>query len=534
MQSATADKRYKQSAFANRIYMENKETMALRLKIELTDKIDETTWRWRRAEAKEPRGSLDASLLYEGAKIGDRVEAIVEKSIDGTTIISVTPPQSATAKKHETIEIEARKVTNLTTVERAVRGGERKGGRGEDRRNKPRPEGEGATGDRSKRRPKREGDTTATGDATKRRERRERPAGAERPAPKPKVVKEKVRLTPARVHRDSLLAELSEHQKPIAEFIFEGGMPRVREEIAKQQDQSGDTLLKLAEEIYPKCELAIWRDRADAAIAIADGISIRDIKAVVVSGERLVGADEELKAVLEKLKEISAKRRESLENEWVTEIGELLADKKSIKAVWRSNYAPDNGSKLPEDLLAELAAKASDTLSATASNEIYSQMLNALNLSPIRKMVKPTALPANATEELLTQAREISGRIPAFAELLGLKVPPPPRAPRRKIGETQDSTVKEAQPTVSTQPEASAEVAVDTDSTKQLEQTEQVEEVAQDATPAATAQEESAAPEAIATEAEVEPEVTEAVEAVESSAAIDVAAPEEEAETTAE
>ncbi len=452
-----------QITYANRIYMENKETMALRLKIELTDKIDDTTWRWRRAEAKEPRGSLDASLLYEGAKIGDRIEAIVEKTIDGTTIISVTPPPSASAKKHETIEIEARKVTNLTTVERAVRGGDRKGGRGDERRNKPRAEGESASGDRPKRRPRREGDApTASGDPTKRRERRERPAGAERPAPKPKVVKEKVRLTPARVHRDSLLAELSEHQRPIAEFIFEGGMPRVREEIAKQQDQSGDTLLKLAEEIYPKCELAIWRDRADAAVAISAGISIRDIKAVVVSGERLVGADEALKSILDQLKEISTKRRETLENEWVTEIRELLADKKSIKAVWRSNYAPDNGSKLPDDLLTELAAKASDTLGANASNEIYSQMLNALNLSPIRKMVKPTSLPANATEELLTQAREISGRIPALAELLGLKVPPPPRAPRRKIGDGQESAPKETPVAVVSEASEAIETPVET------------------------------------------------------------------------
>ncbi len=449
---------------ATRIYMENKETMALRLKIELTDKIDDTTWRWRRAEAKEPRGSLDASLLYEGAKIGDRIEAIVEKTIDGTTIISVTPPPSASVKKHETIEIEARKVTNLTTVERAVRGGDRKSGRGDERRNRPRAEGDAVSGERPKRKPRREGEApSATGDATKRRERRERPAGAERPAPKPKVVKEKVRLTPARVHRDSLLAELSEHQRPIAEFIFEGGMPRVREEIAKQQDQSGDTLLKLAEEIYPKCELAIWRDRADAAIAIADGITIRDIKAVVVSGERLVGANEELKAVLEQLKEISSKRRETLENEWVTEIRDLLTDKKSIKAVWRSNYAPDNGSKLPEDLLTELAAKASDTLSATASNEIYSQMLNALNLSPVRKMVKPSALPANASEELLTQAREISGRIPALAELLGLKVPPPPRAQRRKIGDGKEATSKEEPTTTPPEAVANAEAVVESD-----------------------------------------------------------------------
>ncbi|MDA8196948.1 MAG: hypothetical protein M0019_07070 [Actinomycetota bacterium] len=431
--------------------------MALRLKIELTDKIDDSTWRWRRAEAKEPRGSLDASLLYEGAKIGDRVEAIVEKTIDGTTIISVTPPQGAAVKKHETIEIEARKVTTLTTVERAVRGGDRKGSKGDGKRSKPRSEGDSGQNDRSKRRPRRDGEegASANSEAPKRRERRERPAGAERPAPKPKVAKEKVRLTPARVHRDSLLAELSEHQKPIAEFIFEGGMPRVREEIAKQQDQSGDTLLKLAEEIYPRCEIAIWRDRADAAIAIADGITIRDIKAVVVSGERLVGANEDLKAILEQLKEISTKRRDTLENEWVTEIRELLADKKSIKAVWRSNYAPDNGSKLPDDLLTELAQRASDTLGANASNEIYSQMLNALNLSPIRKMVKPTALPANASEELLTQAREISGRIPALAELLGLKVPPPPRAPRRKIGGEEQSATNVAT-TPSNTPEAAA------------------------------------------------------------------------------
>src|SRR5438093_5232714 len=72
--------------------------MARRIEIELTSARDDGTWTWRAAGAKQPKGVLDAKLLYEGAKVGDVVRADAEFEIDGITVIAVLPPKSKRAE----------------------------------------------------------------------------------------------------------------------------------------------------------------------------------------------------------------------------------------------------------------------------------------------------------------------------------------------------------------------------------------------------------------------------------------------------
>src|SRR3954467_11710123 len=77
--------------------------MSRRIDIELTSSRDDGTWTWRAAGAKQPKGVLDADLLYPGAKTGDVVRAEAEFEIDGITVISVMPPK---AKRSEPERLE--------------------------------------------------------------------------------------------------------------------------------------------------------------------------------------------------------------------------------------------------------------------------------------------------------------------------------------------------------------------------------------------------------------------------------------------
>src|SRR3989442_13075714 len=71
--------------------------MSRRIDIELTSVREDGTWTWRAAGAKQPRGVVDSSLLYEGARAGDGVRAEADFEIEGITIISVGPPQERRA-----------------------------------------------------------------------------------------------------------------------------------------------------------------------------------------------------------------------------------------------------------------------------------------------------------------------------------------------------------------------------------------------------------------------------------------------------
>jgi len=52
--------------------------MTRRIDIELTSSRDDGTWTWRAPGARQPRGSLEGSLLPEGTKVGDILRAEAE------------------------------------------------------------------------------------------------------------------------------------------------------------------------------------------------------------------------------------------------------------------------------------------------------------------------------------------------------------------------------------------------------------------------------------------------------------------------
>ena len=122
--------------------------MSRRLEVELTSKREDGSYTWRAAGAKQPKGELDGSLLYEGAGVGDVVRVDAEFAVDGVFITSVMPPKTKTARA-ETLDIlgSGKNEGGVTTqlVEKRGRGGrarDRDGdGRGRGRDGKGRGRG---------------------------------------------------------------------------------------------------------------------------------------------------------------------------------------------------------------------------------------------------------------------------------------------------------------------------------------------------------------------------------------------------------
>jgi len=79
--------------------------MSRRIEIELTSARSDGTWTWRAAGALKPRGMLDGTVLYAGAKAGDVVRADAEFEIDGITILAVLPPKEKKRPEKERIEL---------------------------------------------------------------------------------------------------------------------------------------------------------------------------------------------------------------------------------------------------------------------------------------------------------------------------------------------------------------------------------------------------------------------------------------------
>src|SRR5664280_3522699 len=173
--------------------------MAHRIEIELTSRTDETTWTWRAAGAKQPRGTVDASLVPAGTAAGTVLRAEVESTLDGTTVIALLPPKGKTApRKIETIEVVGVPTSGpdvnvvLASKAKGRRRDERPGG-GRDGGRDERPGGgrDGGRGpsdrrpraDSAERGPRRDGGgRTGSGDgpsSDKRRERPSRPGGHE-------------------------------------------------------------------------------------------------------------------------------------------------------------------------------------------------------------------------------------------------------------------------------------------------------------------------------------------------------------------
>jgi hypothetical protein len=261
--------------------------MSRRIEIELTSAREDGSWTWRAAGAREPKGTVDGGVLPEGAGVGQVLRVEVEGHLDGIEVVNVLPPKSPRSEPQR-LELKPSSGTDqplVTSTLAPKRSGER-GRRQGDRRREDRGSGRGDNRSRDRR--------------DGRHERSSRPAPPpveEKPKPK--------RLRPGKAHRSSLLDSVPAEQRPIAEQLLAGGIPAVRTAIEKQNAElkaegkpevRPDALLRVAEDLRPKASAAVWRDRAEAAVAVVDELDLRDLRSVVnAAGD--AGRDDEAKAL---------------------------------------------------------------------------------------------------------------------------------------------------------------------------------------------------------------------------------------------
>ncbi|MEM8922929.1 MAG: hypothetical protein AAGD35_05460 [Actinomycetota bacterium] len=401
--------------------------MGRRIEIELTSTREDGSWTWRAAGARQPKGDLGGSLLYDGAKVGDVVKAEAEFHVDGIEVTEVFPPKQK-KERSNLLEMKSRQFRDdeLVTTQRVSRDERRSGGRRGNRRDR------GERGDRNDRRGGRRNDG----------ERNQRSEADARPKPK--------RLRPRRAHREALLADVGDEHRPIVEQVIKDGMPGVRAAIEKQNAEAkaagkpeieAGPILSIAEKNLNKARLAEWRDRADAALADAAELDLRDLRSVVVSGND-IARDDESREIAEQLKTALDERVESDHATWLSDMETAINDGRVVRALRLSSRPVKAGAPLPPELASTLAGQASEALAADVGQERWATVLDALAYSPVRGAVTPAGLPSEPKDDLIDTVKRLSDRIPAIAGLFGIDPAAVPKSAKRRRPARRDNDRK--------------------------------------------------------------------------------------------
>ena len=249
------------------------------------------------------------------------------------------------------------------------------------------------------------------------------------------------RLNPGNTHRQEVLASLSPEQQPIAEQVLRGGIPAVRTAIHLEGEKAAaegrppphaDSLLAMAEELLPRLKAAEWRDRADAAVKVADNLALRDLRSVVAGGD--LARDDETRQLAASLREMLETRLTAMREEWAREIAQQLVEGRVVRALRLASRAPEATTRLSAEQAQQLSDAASAAMSPDTAPDRWIALLEAVAASPVRRSVTPVGLPAEPGAALLNAAQQQVGRIPALSALLGISMPPPPGPARGAPG----------------------------------------------------------------------------------------------------
>jgi len=238
------------------------------------------------------------------------------------------------------------------------------------------------------------------------------------------------------------MESLPPEEQPIAEQVLRGGIPAVRTALHLEREKAAaegraapntDELIAIAEALLPKLKAAEWRDRAEAAAANADEISLRDLRSVVAGADS--ARDDETRTLAVNVREALERRVAALHSEWSHEIGKNLDENRILRALRLSARPPDPAARLDSDLSRRLTEAAGQAMSPDAPADRWAALLDAVVVSPVRRLVLPLGLPSDATPDLKRTAHQHSGSVPALAKLLGVSITPPPLPsgpPRRR------------------------------------------------------------------------------------------------------
>jgi hypothetical protein len=494
--------------------------MSRRIDIELTSARPDGSWTWRAAGAREPRGVVDGALVPGGAKTGQVFKAEAEVELDGLTIVSVAGTKGSTPRSGLLELIPSDKPFEAVTQQLARRERSDRGDRGDrPRRDRPdgdrprgdRPRGDRPAGDRARGdRPagdRARGDRPAgdrpAGDRPRGdrpggdRPRGDRPAGqGDRPARKPRPSftpppelpqrPKAKRLKPGRTHRNAVLADLPEAQRPVAERALQGGIPAVRQAINEQNTRlraegldevPAAGLLSMAEQLLPKLRVAEWLDRADAAKSVIDDLDLRDLRSVVAAGDDpVVARDESTRAIAAELKQALATKQEKELRLWLDDIDAAIGVGRVVRALKLSSQPPKAGIPFPAELAKRLADAATASLTADSASERWVALLEAAAFSPVRVQVAPTARPEQPSAELSSTVKRLGPLLPQVAALFGIEVAEGTAAPKPLRPTRPAAPAKKAAPAKAASPKAApAEPAAAEAATEPVAETPSVE-----------------------------------------------------------
>lgn len=364
--------------------------MSRRIEIELTSNKGDGTWTWRAAGAREPRGLISAEMIPKGAGISSVFTAEVQSDMDGIVVLAVIESED-TRTAPETIEV-------LGTGKRSAGVNFKGGGRGR-RQSGGGNFGSGGFG----------GDGFGQGQSGRkqqsgRRKGRSQAAGQDRPA----------RLRPARTHRKKWLASVPPEHAALAEQIASGrGIANERGGASeKSRVADKDVSAKLLDEY----RMAEWQDRADLVLSNFEKIDLAEIRTLVADADAHARTSE-TRSQAEETRQKLAERTERQHGEWLADLATHLSEGRVLRALRLSGQPPKTGVPLPLDLVKWLTTATADILTPEAQPDRWEKTLQALAVSPVRRLVRPEQPPAIVSPELTAAVKDLSARFPHIAAL---------------------------------------------------------------------------------------------------------------------
>ena len=242
--------------------------MATRIDIEITSDRGDGTLTWRAAGAKQPKGVLAASLLPQGANVGDVLRAEAEFTVDGPEVISLTSPKAPKADTVERLEmISTGGPTEGVTTQLAKKGGRRNNRDGRRGGGGGRRDGGGGGRDGG-----REGGRGPRNDRGPRRQSQ---------------------IRAGRTHREAWIAALPEARRPVAEQLMHEGRDGVKDALDRQNRAAVSDgrepidigpIMRIADELAPGLAKAEWQDKGDAAVASTETADLRELRKMLHAG----------------------------------------------------------------------------------------------------------------------------------------------------------------------------------------------------------------------------------------------------------
>ena len=378
-----------------------------KIDVEITSQRDDGNWTWRAVGARQPKGTVDNSLLPNDSVIGAQFSVETEHFLDGIVVTKVFDKKQS-SEKGETLEIlGSGKQDDLVTTQLAKT---KKGKRPSKRPPSSNSEPDGRN--KSKRNFVKRDKTPAD---TKRKPRNEKKKTSSQ-LPKSKRLKAK------RHHRNEAIKNLPEDMRRIAEILLQKGIPGLRDSISAQNataKEAGEPeipvelLLKAAEQVYPDLRTAEWLDRADSAMGGMETVDLRDIRSVIVASENIQKNDT-VRALAEKLKDGFNKRVDTDQKNWLKEVISTLKEGRVVRALRLSSRPPKAGFPLPEDLLTSLTQATNEALTADITQSRWGTIAEAAAFSPVHDRVEPLGIPENPNEDLQKILRRISSKAPSI------------------------------------------------------------------------------------------------------------------------